>query len=846
MKTPTTLLAALAASVAIDASVRSPVAPAEPPSRARAVVRVTDDWRSDLLRELARRDRFDEAITWCDEEIERLRPVDEEAAWWWARRTRVDAARRMTGDDFDDETIAEIQDGINGLLDSYPEHPRRLFLRAELRDVEFRAICHDVIAAAIAPRPDPTTNRTAAEHDGDSEPGLHRRAANRVARLSVELKRLIDEVRDRRVQLDSGREGSRRIVRGSESDREDTAGRFAGTAAERVADLMRLERRLLVRQVELALLSSELFPESSDDRVAAASAAERAATEALVELPAGTLAYQETRRLRAMAALRSGDPDRADSLLRRLEHDSPPSDPDRQALAVEIAIKTNRIDHALDRVRQYYGGAPDDAPPSLEMDLATLRLRLVSDDESLDSIGGWIDQIERRHGGYARRRAEALVLGGMKHRDDADRSIAGGEVAVVAAQGRDRIRRGEPARGGQLLAAAARGATDADGAIRLAIEAAAAFHQAGRAEPAAETLAEIARRHPGASKASAAMLQAAVVSARTSAPHAETIESLLRETVTGWPESEAAESARPWLARILVAAGNAVDAAEVLTRRPSGRITEGQRDEALTLWRDAVGRLEPGDERATCERFVEAIREPDGGDIRPTWRVEAVYLVDRETLRSLPPLSNDPLSNDPRSHDPRSHDSNPESSEGPFDVAVDTFRRDRRESAPLRSPPDNRVSNAAWRLMRDARDEPSLRRPVAAVIEAWANLQEAATDRARRLVWLDRVDDAVELFFAEADRSDAPGTVLRDAATTLAASDRVDARKAAVVVWDRFAAGVPKGSAEWHRAKLAACELLARLGDRDEASRRARYVLLTDPPNSTELRDRYDAITRDR
>ena len=830
------LLAALVASVAIDAAVRLRVAQAESPPLARPVVRITDDWRSDLLRELVRGDRFDEAMMWCDEEIEKLRAIDEEAAWWWARRTRVDAARRMTGDDFDDETIAETQGGIHGLLDSYPEHPRRLFLHAELRDVEFQAIRHDVIAAAIAPRPDPVTKRNALERDGTSEPGHHERAANRVARLSVELKRLIDEVRDRRVELDSGRGGSRRIVGGTDRDREDTAGRFAGTTAEWVADLMRLERRLLVRQVELALLSSELFPESSDDRVAAAAAAEGAATEALVELPPGTVAHQETRRLRAMAALRSGDPDRADSLLRRLEEDSPPSDPDRQALAVELAITTDRIDDALDRVRRYYGGAPDDAPTSLEMDLATLRLRLVSDDESLHSIGGWIDQIERRHGGYARRRAEALVLDGLRDRGDADRSITGGEVAVVAAQGRDRVRRGEPARGGQLLSAAARGATDADGAIRLAIESAAAFLKAGQAEPAAETLAENARRHPGAANSSAAMLQAAVVSARTTAPNAQTIESLLRETVTNWPESETAESARPWLARILVAGGNTVDAAEVLTRRPKGRITEGQRDEALTLWRDAIARHEPGDERVVCERFVEAIREPDGGEIEPTWRVDAVYLVDRETLRSLPPLANDSLSND----------SVPESSNGPFDVAFDTFRRGRRESEPLRSPPDHRISDATWRLMRDARDEPSLRQPVAAIVEGWTNLEDSATDRARRLVWLDRVGDAVELFLAEADRSDAPGTIFREAATTLAASDRVDAREAAVDIWDRLAAGVPKGSAEWHQAKLAACELLARIGDGDEASRRARYVLLTDPPESTELRDRYDAVTRDR
>ncbi len=806
------------------------------------VGRTTSDRRADLLAALVAQRRFDEAAAWCEAAGERVAPSSDQAAWWAIQRCRVETARRMDGEDFDDAAVDQAQQEIRQLLQDYEDHSRRLFLLAELRTVEYQAARHDVIVAAITPNGSPklegdVTPEADVEPEGDNQfKDAADRAAPRIARLSAEVDRLAATVSETRIEL-----GHRR------SDTSET---------DLAADLLQLEQRLLVRGVEVALLGSELFPAGSDDHVAAASAAEGAAAAAIGRLPPGSTARPDLQRLWALATLRSGDPVQADERLKPLlsEPSRPPA-PRVQAVAVLIDLALNRRDDAVNRVREYYGNSPSDAPRSLEMDLAALRLRLASDDESFTSIGGWIDLIEQRHGPYARRRAEAIALAELESdagqsEADPESPSAAADTSIVAAQGRDWLRRGNPRRGGNLLAAAARREADPDAAIQRASEAAAAFVSAEEFSRAAAVLAETAQQQPEAAEAAAAHLQAAVLSARRQAAERDEIEAQLRTTIDSWPESEAAESARLWLAQLLVGNGQDVAAAEVLTSRPTDQLTGSRWQQAVDQWRAAYRSTAVDAEAAVGERFLQAVGPHlDHEKFGPRWLAAATPLVDRDTLGQLPPLDGD-------------------TADDPFIRALDTFRRSGTQATPLQQPPRERASEARWRLMRDARADPSLRTTVAKLLEGWpptapsdptrepahretpgnsggeatAEL-EAQTDRAERLVWLGRIDDALDAYREAADRSDSPGTVLRDAAEVLAGSGTAETKTAAIVLWEELADGMPKGRERWHEAKLAVCQLLQQSGNGKEASRRAQYVLLTNPPESPAVRQRYEQFT---
>ena len=774
------------------------------------VKRSTVDPRADLLVALVRHQRFDEATDWCDAALQEVTDGSEEAAWWMIQRCRAETAREMTAEEFDDGAIGRAQRGLAGLLESYPDHPRRLFLLAEQRNVEFQAARHDVIAAAVIPELGSLSHDDRPARQGVS---ILDRGATRIARLSVELDRLIEEVRANRVGIDALRSG---VADG------DLRG-----------DLVQLEQRLLVQRVELALLGSELFPEGSQDHVATSTLAETAATDAIGRLPPDSTGRLELQRLRALAALRSGDAARAAEVLATIPESSTQlPDPGLLAVTLLVDLASGRIEEAHHRVRDFYGPAPIDAPLSLEMDLATLRLRMASTDESLSTIGGWIDLIEQRHGGYARRRAEAMALAGLRGISDPEGLPAVADVSLVAAQGREWLRRGNPSRAGNLLASAALGETDPDQAIRWASESAAAFLSAGEPTSAAQTLAQAARRYPTAGKAAAAALQAAVIAARVQPVDVDELETHLRATIGSWPDTGAAESARQWLLRVLLSQTRLLEAAELLTARPAERVDETQLQEAADRWRDAFRASEPGAEATISGRFLEATRsllnlEPFGSQ----WRAVAVVLVDRDSLQTLPPLAEGTASE-----------------VAPFIRSLDTFRRDGIFTEPLSEPPTPWVADGRWRLMRDARGDPSLRDPVARLLEDWPPPLDSVTDRGERLVWLGRIDEAVALYRAAANDSPSPGVILGNAAQVLgdrAGGDRreVAARAAAIGLWDQLAAGLPKGSEQWHQAKLAACDLLQQAGEIQDANRRAKYVLLTNPPESQELRQRYEKFT---
>ena len=65
-------------------------------------------------------------------------------------------------------------------------------------------------------------------------------------------------------------------------------------------------------------------------------------------------------------------------------------------------------------------------------------------------IGKWLDVIEQRGGAYARRRAEAVSLAILRASGNSPARPQMVDPSLIAAQGQDWLRRGNPGRGGGI------------------------------------------------------------------------------------------------------------------------------------------------------------------------------------------------------------------------------------------------------------------------------------------------------------------------------------------------------------------------------------------------------------
>ncbi|XZE51657.1 hypothetical protein SH139x_003318 [Planctomycetaceae bacterium SH139] len=111
--------------------------------------------------------------------------------------------------------------------------------------------------------------------------------------------------------------------------------------------------------------------------------------------------------------------------------------------------------------------------------------------------------------------------------------------------------------------------------------------------------------------------------------------------------------------------------------------------------------------------------------------------------------------------------------------------------------------------------------------------------QADALAWSGDWQAAFDKFTGLLSEARQPGEVLSHAGETLANLGNPAAAAEAVKLWNRYATGLPPGSDRWHQAKLATAAALRDAGDSAEASKLARYILLTSPPTSAELRNQY-------
>ncbi|MGB7344688.1 MAG: hypothetical protein WBD20_10765 [Pirellulaceae bacterium] len=747
------------------------------------VLRQTDDRNQDLIDALIRGQRFDEAIALCASEKQIADPRSDEAAKWAIRWSHVLAKKQEANSTFDAQAVTKAQQPVAELLQAYGDHRRALFLEAQLAQVDQTAAKHAVVIASVSPN-----------------------SAQQTEQVFTQLARTTQRFVELAAKIDAARA---------------TLDGTATTPDEKSmsADVLRLHNELRIDIVSMALLQTDLFPPESRDQLSAANKARQAAEAAVAEIPQNSPARLEIERLRVQAILRSGDYTLAGQSLIELARQYSGSIPHRiLALRVELDLAQKKLAQAESLLLKFYGDRPDSAPSSIEMDLARLGYLIAAKD---DWVGTWLESIEKRHGAYARRRAEAISLGNLRNSTSTEPI----DPSIIAAQGSDWLRRGEPLRAAKLLAAAAQAETKPELAIKRALESAAAYTKSDSHSEAASVLSSISLKHHAASQAADVHLQAALLLSQTqNAEAANAIESILLQTHRTWPKSDAGAKARRWLLTLLDRQDRKLELTQAATSFLNETSSKQDVSTAFAAWREMIAKVNSPELPGHFLQFKQAFAPLDNLPlVQQLYPLTAAFILDRSELANL------------------STSLTSETDEEKFAAAFLAFRLGQPDSPTMLSPPDSMIDAARWRLLRDGELDSAKRKPIAELLSKWGGSWE---DQIPVKVWADDIDGAMDLAKQAAEASDRPAKVWQRLATSLGESSLPESQRRGIEVWDQLAAGSPKGSPPWHEAKLAAIELMVTSGDRQEAARRAKYVLLTQPPSDANLLRRYESASK--
>lgn len=754
------------------------------PANRTPVGRRTVDRNQDLFLALIRANRITDAIDLCEMQWNRADPQSDQAAQWTVAKSIALSSQQLTRDKFTELDIEAASRPIAVLLAAYPSHPRRLFLVAQSARVRRDAAQHSVLRAAISP----------------SDDALREAAASRLVRAARTMEQLVEQIADEQARIGSSRSAATAII---------------------LSDLERLEQELQVDAVSLSLAQTELFVRGSKDCIAAAVNAEKAATTAVENLTDGSMARTEVNRLRIDAILRAGQVARANAEWERAFAQSMAAKSPRfLALRVRIDLALGQLAKADSILSAFFGSSPETAQRSVEMDLA--RLEYLFQSKQGQGVGGWLDTISRRGGAFARRRAEAWSLNYLKRGSSGTGPKS--DPSVVAAQAKDWLRRGELSRAAELLSAAAASETNPDRAITRSIEAAAVWRKAGSVEKASEVMSDIALSQPAGRGAAEAHLQSIVMVASGSQPDATAIEGMLRRNLQQWPAGKSADGSRRWLIQILVAQSRPIEAAKVASQIDMSELNPTNLDRMRDQWMIAF-RSVGDDQVASLDEDLRSALQPsiENLEVQSLLRELVVLVGQRTSLDDLPKSS---------------------STEPSWVGEVQKIRQSGSSSGDVAAVPEEYHSDIIRRLMLDGREYPERRGMIASTVSKLPTAALPSPDHVERLLWTDQTTAAIAMAAKLVDEAADSTEAIRELSRLLGDSPQVAAQQQAITWWDQIAAGTTAGSDLWHEAKLAAIGLLAKTGKPDQAKKRAKYILLTHPGISPDLRSKYQSFDR--
>ena len=146
--------------------------------------------------------------------------------------------------------------------------------------------------------------------------------------------------------------------------------------------------------------------------------------------------------------------------------------------------------------------------------------------------------------------------------------------------------------------------------------------------------------------------------------------------------------------------------------------------------------------------------------------------------------------------------------------------------------------------MKDARSDPALRKRTVAILTNWLNAAPVSMALAERCLWSDDVNRAIEVLKEVNQKSENPLQSLKASAEMLVGTANRGAQEAGIGFWDELASGLPQGSDNWHEAKLSAIDVLQRMGKKQEAYRRAQFILLTQKKMDERFLSQYQAVPK--
>jgi hypothetical protein len=776
-----------------------------------AVERYTDEIGADTIDRLIQTRRLDDARWLCETQLGRFAASEFEYAKWTARLVRVHAEDELVSlfdgpateliARLDEATRRSCQPGADWLT-ANPESPLADFMVAGLLQARQRLLRAAIVSATISPREATPLN------------DLLQRIARLQSDIDQQLARNQQRLARRRDQLDK-----------------QARGEF-----ELAADQFKqLESSLKLARIRVLMLQVELFEEGSNDHTAAAVEAAKFAKQTVLAFRPDAPARRTAMLWFAEALLESGRIGDAERLIdTALENDDAES---AAWLALKVLLQLNKgdVDGATSTADKFYGASPKDAPQSPEMDFAKLQILLASEVRDA-TLGRWIDFVEARGGAFARRRAEAITLQRMRE----GTNMTGGSetpvsAALMAAQGEDWLRRGQPERAISLLKEASKRETKPDQAFQYAAKAAAIAIKQDAVAEAVSLLRDVSRKHSATDDAADWMLQAARLASKPGGDESDPAArlSLLKETLTEayqtWPRSDVAFEAYAWLRRILIAEKKRRDAAYAALEWLSFGRSERQLPIVADAWFEWLQTLDP--ERAGKELSVlsESLRElsAENSELGDAVSKVSVWLFDRADVL-------------PRAETGGDGKINQADASAAFRQQLRDLRTGRSNQFDAQNISPQMVERVRWRLRRDALLDPNLQRAIGSVLSNWPD----ATDweQAEAKLWetpqAKTIGQIRELAMANGGTTE----TLQRGMSVLGASVSGEAKRAAVQLADRLASKLPLGSDRWYELKLRAIRWLSEAREREQAQKRAAYLLLTRPPDEPALRKEFETF----
>ena len=746
--------------------------------------RTTSASRIDLCEALINDRRFDQAEALCQWQRRQREETSDDHVKWTTQLAKVLIAQQIEMSQYGDAAIRTATDPIHEWIQRNPSHRRMMFAEQSILDIHRRAM--EVMVAMTA----------VSRHDSDRV----RTTIEKLVELRLDFTQLAGRQRDEIAHFQSTRQSALRLI---------------------IHDLQTARQRALVASVSLAAMETELFTPGSDDQIASASQAEQLADRTLIQLGASPAAAREVHRIRIQCRILQG---RIADARGALDQNNPQGSlslsPHWLALHVELLIAEKKTREA-EQLLSSRGSK------SAQTRLARLRWMLATD--QFDRASQWIDRIGQRDGLYARRRAEVIAL------DFGGSASASNRSGLLVHQAHQMIREGDPQAAAILLSRIARQTRDPEQAIRHAAMAAAAFGKVGQTKSAASVLMDVALNHPGnpAEENSAAgqlHLQGLVLESSLPDHDPQQIIDSLREHLEKWATGPSSIPARDWLVQHLRGIHGGLPAAIVQTQTPPALMDQAWSEKTYEIWRSVLRNSNSDDlpkrsQEAMKRLSVDAEANPMG---LQTLLHVAGLLMEVHELSKLPSSSN------------------PSSL---MQTLVD-WRQGRNISMDrivtlIDSLPVSKREDLRWRLFRDGQANPPSRGRIANFLESVTISDPSTLQSAKQAFW--RGDSAAGIRQVKGflvDHKQTAGRIL--SAELLSDQQDPEAINEAIALWDRLSSGSPKGSDLWHRAKLAAIELLHQRGDTEAAAKRAAYILVTHPAMDESRKSQYRTYHADK